>query len=61
MLALKSHYYGKSYGEHRKHAAKDDIGRLFYRNKTTFSFKKYVNKMKHTLNVLINHNIFMYD
>ena len=40
MLALNNHYDGKSKGECRKHVAKDDLKRLFYRNKTTFSFEK---------------------
>ena len=61
MLALKNHYYGKSEGEHRKQVAKDDLKRLLYRNKTTFSFEKYVTKMKQTFIVLENYNISLYE
>ena len=54
MLALHNRYDVKSEGEWRKYMAKDDLKRLFYRNKTTFSFKKYVTNMKQTFNILEN-------
>ena len=40
MLAFKNNYDGKSEGECRKNVAKDDINRLFYREKITLSIKK---------------------
>ena len=46
MLSLQNHYDEKPEGERRKQVAKDDLKRLFYRNETTFYFKKYVTKMK---------------
>ena len=41
--------------------AKDDLRRLFYRNKTTFSFKKYITKMKQKMNVLDHYNVPLYE
>ena len=41
--------------------AKDDLKRLFYRNETTFSFEKYITKMKKTLNVLENCNFNIHE
>ena len=37
--------------------AKDDLKRLFYRNKTNFSFKKYSTKMRQIFNVLWSYNV----
>ena len=52
MLELQNSSDGKSEVERRKQVAKDNIKRLFYSNETTFSFGKYVTKMKQTFNVL---------
>ena len=52
MLAFQNHYDGKSEGERKKWVDKDDLKWLFYRNKNTLSFEKYVTKMKQTFNVL---------
>ena len=49
MLTLQNHYDGKSECKRRKQVAKDDLKRLFYRNETTFSFEKYITKIKQTL------------
>ena len=57
MFALQNYYDGKSEGEFRKQVAKEDLKRLFYRNKTTFSFEKYVTRMKQKFNVLDNYYI----
>ena len=46
VLLLQNHYYGKSEGKRRKQVANHDIHMLFYKNETTFSFEKYVTKMK---------------
>ena len=60
MLALQNHFDGKQGGEHRKQGDKDYIKRLFYRNKTTFSFDKYITKTKQRFNVLGNYNVPLY-
>ena len=39
MLAFQNNYDGKSEGKSRKQVDKENLKRLFYRNKTTFSFK----------------------
>ena len=61
MLALQNHFDGKQGGEHRKQGDKDYIKSLFYRNKTTFSFDKYITKTKQTFNVLGNYNVPLYE
>ena len=40
---------------------KDVLKRLFYRNKTTLSFKKYVTNTKQTFNVIENYNVPLYE
>ena len=52
VLALQNHYDGKSEGKRRKQVAKDNLKMLFYRNETTFSFEKYITKLKQKFNVL---------
>ena len=44
-----------------KHVSKENLKRVFYRNETTFSFKKYVTNMKQTFNVIENYNVPLYD
>ena len=61
MLSLQNHYYGKSLGGRRKQVAKDDLKRLFYRNKTTFPFDKYVTNMNKKFNVLENYIVPLYE
>ena len=46
MMALQNNYDDKSEGERRKKVDKDDLKRLFYRNETKFSFKKYLTNME---------------
>ena len=41
--------------------AKDDLNKLFYRNKTNFYFEKYVANMKQKFNVLENYNFPLYE
>ena len=52
MLAFQNNYDGKSEGESRKQVDKENLKRLFYRNKTTLSFEKYVTNTRQTFNVL---------
>ena len=61
IVALKNHYDGTPGSEHRKQVSKDEINRLFYRNKITFSFDKYITKMKQNFNVLDNYNVLLYE
>ena len=39
MIVLQTHYDGTSKGDRRKQVARSDLDKLFYRNKTTFSFE----------------------
>ena len=41
--------------------AKDDLKRLFYRNETTFSFKKYLIKIKQTFKVMDHYTATLYE
>ena len=59
VLLLQNHYYGKSEGKRRKQVANHDIQMLFYKNETTFSFEKYVTKMKN-IHVLEHYNVPIY-
>ena len=52
---------GKSESEHRKQVDNNNPKRLFYRNKITFSFNKYVKNTKKTFNVLKNYNVDLYE
>ena len=61
MLALQNHYYGKSESERKTQVSKDNLNKIFYRNKTTFPFKKYRTKMKQRFNLLDNHNVPLYE
>ena len=61
MLALHNHFDETSEGEHMKQVVKDALKRLFYRNKTTLSFKKYVTNTKQTFNVIENYNVPLYE
>ena len=40
---------------------KDDLKRLFYSNEITFSFDKYITKMKQTFNVIYTYNVTLYE
>lgn len=55
MQALQKHYNGVAEGERRMEAARGDLNRLFYKNETTFSFEKYVTKMKECHDVLLKY------
>ena len=60
MCVLQNHYDGKSEVERRKYVSKDDLRSLFYSNKTTFSFKNYVTKMRQTFNAIKDYNVTLY-
>ena len=61
MLVLQNHYAGKSESGCRKQEFKDYLKRLFYSNKTTFYFQKYVGRAEQTFKVLDNYNVPLYE
>ena len=61
MSTLQNHCDGKIERECRKKVAKDDLKKVFYRNKTILSFKKYLSNIKQTFNVLGNYNVYLYE
>jgi hypothetical protein len=61
MIALQTHYDGESEGERRKQVARADLEKLFYRNETTYSFEKYITKLKQIFNVLEKYNVPVYE
>lgn len=61
MLSLQAHYDGESEGERRKQVARADLSKLFYRNESTFSFEKYVTKLKHIFNILERYKVPLYE
>ena len=60
MIALKDHYDGTAEGERRMIVAKADLAKLFYQNKSTFSFEKYVTKLLTIFNILEKYKFPVY-
>ena len=60
MLVFHNNYGGKSESEFRKQVVKYYLRRLFYMNKTTFSFDNYITNMKQTFNMINNYNAPLY-
>ena len=54
MQELQDHYDGKSEESRRKQVSRADLKNIFYKNETTFTFKKYFTKLKGIFNVLKN-------
>ena len=52
MQALQLHYDGDAAGKSKIQAAKDGLEKIHYRNESTFSFEKYVTRLKKNFNVL---------
>ena len=52
MQELQSHYDGTSEGARRKQVSRAYLKNIFYKNETTFTFDKYVTKLKGIFNVL---------
>ena len=46
MQELQPHYYGTSEGAQRKKVARAYLKSILYKNDTTFTFEKYVTKLK---------------
>ena len=61
MIALQNHYDGKAKGERRMAVAKADLTKLYYRNKSTFSFEKYVTKHLTIFNILEKYKFPIYE
>ena len=61
MIALRDHYDGRAEGERRKSVANADLDKLFYRNESTFSFDKFVTKMKEGFNTLEKYEVPVHE
>ena len=60
MQKLQSHYDGTSEGERRKQAARADLKKNILQNETTFTFEKYITKLKVILSVLERYGVPLY-
>ena len=60
MQELQDHYDGTSEGARRKQVARVYLNKIFYKNETTFTFEKYVTKLKGFFNVLEKYGIPLY-
>ena len=61
MQELQAHYDDSSEGSRRKQVARADLKKIFYKNETTFTFEKYVTKLKGIFNVLEKYCVPLYD
>ena len=61
MQELQARYDGTSEGARRKQVARADLKNIFYKNETTFTFEKYVTKLKGVFNVLVKYGIPLYE
>ena len=61
MQELQDHYDGMSKGARRKTFARDDLNEIFYNNETTFTFDKYLTKLKEVFNVLEKYGVPLYE
>ena len=57
MEALQIHFNGKAEGQHQKAQAHTDLDSLFYRNEKSFSFGKFVTKLKSCFDVLEQYKV----
>ena len=60
MQELKYHYDGILEGSWRKQVSIADPKNIFYNNETTFTFEKYVTKLKGFFNVLEKYGVPLY-
>ena len=58
---LNDHYDGTAEGERRKSVANSDLDKLFYRNESTFSFDKFVTKLKEGFNTLEQYGVPVHE
>ena len=61
MIALREHYDGKAEGERQKAIANADLGKLFYRNESTFPFEKFVTKLKEGFDILEKYSVPVHE
>ena len=61
MQELQDNYDSTSEGARRKQVDKADLKNIFYNNETTFTFEKYVTKLKGVLNVLEKYGVMVYE
>ena len=61
MQELQSHYDGMSEVSRGNQVAKPYINNIFYNNETTFTFEKYVPKLKGFSNVLGKYGVPLYE
>lgn len=61
MQSLQSHYDGEAEAEKRKEAARSDLKVLFYKNEASFSFEKYLNRMKRCFDTLEKYGVPYYE
>ena len=61
MLALQAHYDGVAESDRRLTVSKADLGKLFYRNESTFSFEKYVTKLLDIFNIHELYGVPLYE
>ena len=50
-----------SEGAQRKQVDRDDLKKIFYNNETTFTFEKYVTKLKGLFNMLEKYGVPLYE
>ena len=61
MQELQAHYDGTPEGAQRKKVSRSDLKKGFYKNENTFTFEKYVAKIKGVLNVLKKYGAPLYE
>lgn len=61
MRALQDHYDGSAEAEKRKEAARADIKSLFYKNESSFSFERYINRLKKSFDTLEKYGVPIYE
>ena len=61
MQKLQPYYYGTSEGARRKEVARADIRKILYKNENTFTFEKYVTKLRGVFNLLEKYDVPLYE
>ena len=57
MEALQTHFEGEAEGQRKKAQAQSDLDSLFYRNEQSFSFEKFVTKLKKCFGILEQYKV----
>ena len=61
MQELQAHHDGTSEGAWRKQVSRAYTKKIFYKNETTFTFEKYVTKLRGIFNVLVKYSVPLYE